>query len=262
MSRMTRFTYLLLGGCALLICLSAYMLISQARALDAAREDLRETRLELARKQAQLLVVGDALTTNQDLAAMAGDASATVARACANQQSDGPQVRALCALSQWASGSFGRFLAAYAGVAAKRVAATSPGEWGQVAADYRALQPLLSRNDDPGQQWAARIAEGVAYADYRRGDLDQARAGAERAAQLDGRSAFVGLTRLKIACAQRRPEEQVRELYSRQRAALEESIENPAAGMDSKYARLELDYFDRDNELRVMCDYAGIPAAS
>lgn len=261
MTKTNRYTYLLLSGCILLIGLSAYMLITQARDLEAAREELGATRTELAQKQSQLLVVSDALMANRDLAGMMTDASDVVSQACSSGKSRADEVRSLCSVAQWMTSPFGRFLAAYAGVAADRVAADSPQDWENVRARYRQLETLLPRELDPGQQWAARIAEGAAYSDYRAGNLAEAQEQVSRAASLDGRSAFVGLTQIKIACASGASEEQVQRMFSEQMRRLEQSIADPAPGMNEKYARLELDYFTSDAELGQVCASADLRAS-
>ena len=255
MTAETRWTYALLAASALLICLSGYMLLSQAQRLKAFQNSLQSTELELARKQAQLLVVSDALRTNVDAAAMRDQGSKVAAQVCSRGDTTARE-RLLCAIVRSNSGAFARFLAAYAGVTAQRAAADDPADFATVRSAYEALRPQLSREVDPGRQWAARVEEGIAYSDYRAGNLDLAEQEANRAWTLDDRSAFVGLTRLKIACATRQPAERIRELHAAQRRLLEESIRNPRAGMDPTYARLELGYYSSDPELELACSYA------
>lgn len=260
MNGQTRWTYALLAASFLLICLSAYILVTQAERLRSFRKQLQSTELELARKQAQLLIVGDALRTNADAAEIRGRTSQLAGQVCARRDVT-PRERLLCAIAQNNSGAFARFLAAYAGVTAQRASAGSATEFNAVKAAYEALRPLLSRDFDPGGQWAARVEEGAAYADYRAGNLELADRRVVEANRLDDRSAFVGLTRLKIACAKRLPAESVRRLHSAQRRLLEESVHSPRPGMDAAYARLELGYFKQDPELNVACAYAKLGSA-
>jgi len=262
MGRTNRLTYLLLGGSFLLICFSAYLLLSQASDLANARKKLDETNRLLAQRQAQLLVLSDALIAAQDQAAMVEGVAAPVQSICSRQRDTNAEVRALCALSEWTTDASGRFVITYAAAAAKRASATSPQDWAAVRTAYSDLKGSLTPQMDPGHQWAARVEEGMAYADYRLGRLGEAGAGAERAFQLDGRSAFVGLTRLKVACASNMSNVKVMQLYSEQRRALEESVKNPIPPMDKRYAGFELDYFDRDAEVRNACAYAKLPAPS
>lgn len=72
MTRTTRLTYALLAGSFILICISVYVLLSQAQDLAKARKELDRTNRELAERQAQLLVVSDALIANQDQVDMVG----------------------------------------------------------------------------------------------------------------------------------------------------------------------------------------------
>lgn len=262
MSGTTRLTYLLLAGSFVLICISVYVLLSQARDLASARDELRETNTELAQRRAQLQVLDEALHTAEDMATMRTGAATAINQICSRPVSANAEVKALCAQAQWATSAFGRFHAAYTGVAAKRAAASTDDDWKAVRSAYVGLKVQLSSEVDPGRLWAARVEEGAAYADYRLGDLVTAEASAQRAFLLDNRSAFVGLTRLKIACAKHRPAEEIAQLYSEQRRNLEESIASPVAPMDKKYAGYELRYFDRDSEVRLVCAYANLPAAS
>lgn len=258
MGRATRLTYLLLVGSFLLIIVSVYLLLSQARDLASSRERLDETNKVLAQRQAQLLVLTDALIATEDQAKTVDQVSAKVQSICSRQRSTNAEVRALCALSEWATSASGRFLAAYAGAAAQRASATSIDDWQAVRGEYAGLSSHLTADLDPGHQWAARIEEGIAYADYRLGKLDEASARADRAFQLDSRSAFVGLTRLKIACSRKEPKDRVAKLYSDQRRNLEESVRNPLPPMDKRYAGYELRSFDRDSEVRLICAYANL----
>jgi hypothetical protein len=259
MSRATRLTYLLLAGSFMLICVSAYLLLSQASDLASARAELDETNRDLAQRQAQLLVLTDALIASEDQAKMVEQVSGKVQSICSRQKDTNAEVRALCALSQWATSYSGRFLAAYAAAAGQRASATSPADWQTVRGEYAGLRGFLTPEVDPGHQWAARVEEGTAYSDYRLGRLKEASAAADRAFQLDRRSAFVGLTRLKIACSKKAPKDAIAKLYSDQRRLLEESVRNPIPPMDKRYAGYELSYFDRDAEVRVVCAYAKLP---
>jgi methyl coenzyme M reductase alpha subunit len=259
MTGATRLTYLLLGGCAVLICVSAYLLLSQASALADSHAKLEATKLQLARRQAQLLVLTDALIATEDQAKQVDKVSGQVTTICTHQADTNAEIRALCALSQWATSSSGRFLAAYATAAGERANADSAADWAKVRAHYAALPALLTTETDPGQLWAARVMEGQAYSDFRLGKLADAAAEADRAYALDHRSAFVGLTRLKIACAKKASKDQVRRQFDTLKKDLEASAQTPVPPMDKTYAGYELGYFKRDAELRSVCAYVELP---
>lgn len=261
MNRDTRWTYALLAGSFLLICLSAYMLLTQGRELRSARENLEATERRLAQKQSQLFVVNDALVTNLHAVEMLGQAARDVEEICAAQRPASGPGRSLCTLAKLSHGAAGRFLAAYARATALRASAESPSDFAAVKAEYIALRPILSPDLDPGRQWAARVEEGVAYADYRLGNLDQAQQQVGNAAEIDDRSAFVRLTALKIACAKGAPATDVRRMYTTALRSLEESVASPRRGMNQHYARLELGYFTQDPELQFVCKYVGLPSA-
>ena len=254
-------TYFLLAGSFILICISIYVLLSQANDLAKARAELDETTQELAQRRSQLQVLDEALQTAKDMASMGAGAAVAINQICSRPVGANAEIRALCAQAQWATSPFSRFHATYTAVAAKRAAASTEEDWTTVRSDYLNLKRQLSPEVDPGKLWAARIEEGIAYADVRLGNLDAAEASASRAFQLDKRSAFVGLTRLKIACAKHLPAAAIVQLYSEQRQNLEDSIANPVPPMDKKYAGYELAYFNRDPEVRRLCAYAQLPAA-
>lgn len=259
MSNETRWTYVLLGGCVILILISAYILFSQGRVLASAQQRLQSTKLELAQKQAQLLVLTDALVAVEDQAKSVDEVSGKVSIICSHQRETNEEVRALCALSEWATSSSGRFVTTYAGAAAERANASSPADWKKVRSEYAALLKLLTPEVDPGHLWKARVWEGLAYSDYRLGNLDQARVEAERAYGLDRRSAFAGLTRLKIGCSAKETNSRIRDQFAALKRDLQESARNPIPPMDKTYAGYELGYFDRDAELGTVCAYANLP---
>ncbi len=260
MIRETRLTYVLLAASFVLILISAYMLLTQARQLTSVRENLQAAERQVAQKQAQLLVLNDALTTNVEAATMLGEASETVEEICAQQGPVAGPGRSLCTLARLTSGTYGRFLISYARVAAQRAAAENPSDFAALKSDYAKLRPLLSPQLDAGGQWSARIDEGLAYAEYRLGNLHQAQQQVKRAAARDDRSAFVWLTALKIACEKETPPAEVRRMHEAALQALQSSVAEPRRGMNERYARLELDYFREDPELKLVCEYAGLPA--
>ncbi len=261
MTRTTRLTYALLAGSFILICISVYVLLSQAQDLAKARKELDRTNRELAERQAQLLVVSDALIANQDQVDMVGRSTREVAKNCARPELLTAPMRALCAVNEWVSSSSGQFVPAYAQATVVRASAASPSDWNEVKSRYQALKSLLEPGVSGHDLWAARIEEGIAYSDYRLGNLNEASSGIERALLLDDRSAFVGLTRLKVGCARKLPKEEIAKLYSDHRRNLEESVKNPKPPMDKRYAGFERGYFDRDPEYRIVCAYAELPAA-
>lgn len=259
MSRLPELTDWLLAGSFVLILVGAYLLATQARDLVDARDHLKQTNQTLGQRQAQLLVLNDALVASNDQAKAVETVSHKVRTICSHQENKNLEVKALCQLSEWATGSSGEFVAAYAATAAERANAASASDWARVRDSYAALPALLAPGTDPGQLWAARVQEGIAYADYRRGNLGQAAGEADQALALDPRSAFAALTSLKIACAQAQPAGRIQALYAEQRQMLVESAKNPTAPMDKRYAGYELGYFDEDAELRDVCAYAKLP---
>lgn len=118
--------------------------------------------------------------------------------------------------------------------------------------------------------WAARAQEGVAYARLQRGDLAAADAAIREATRLDPHAAVVGTTRLKIACARRDPPEAIRADLARLRAVLDGEVARTRSIADPtdivpRNARLERDYVEKDDELFLLCEAAGIaprPAAA
>ena len=260
MNRDARWTYALLAGSFLLICVSLYMLVSQGRQLQTARHNLEATERQLAQKLSQLFVVNDALVTNLHAVSMLNEAAQDVEEICAAQRPVSGPGRSLCTLAKLSHGTAGRFLAAYAQATALRASADSPSDFERVKAEYISLKPILTPDLDPGRQWAARIEEGIAYADYRLGKLDEAQQQVRTAAKLDDRSAFVSLTALKIACSKGASAKDIRQMYDAAHRSLEESVASPRPGMSKHYARLELGYFTQDPELQFICKYASLPS--
>ncbi len=235
-------------------------LAAAVQATSRARAELGRVERAVARKQAQLLVLEDALVANEELLGRLGRASYQYA--CPRDRT-GLTTRELnlCELLGLNANSYADFIGRYTSAAGRRGKADEDNDFAPVREAYERLLPL-AREARVQNAWLARVHEGIAYADYRLRDLDDAQRRIEQAARLDANSAFVALTGLKIACTRQVPREEIRRRYFRQLQRLRAVIANSPAGTPRRYAELELRYFVQDRELTMACAYAGLPAGS
>jgi hypothetical protein len=217
------------------------------------RQQQREADLDLARRQAQAAVLQDALVANEDVAS----GLARAASACPPpRERIGEEWTTtalnLCSLIDVTANSFTDFLGRYTSVTGQRSIAESPPAFQSLRLRYEALLAPANRlpNRNP---WLARVYEGIAYSNYRFGNLEGARAAIDRASQLNSGSALVELTALKIACAQGHSRAQVDERYASQLSRLRRTIREAASAGARIFAERELRYFRNDRERPLVC---------
>ncbi|HMH65429.1 MAG TPA: hypothetical protein VK515_07570 [Rhizomicrobium sp.] len=225
---------------------------------------------DLARKSAtanaQLLVIRDTMIANRDffsdfresMKAVCGSPTAALQTACRNLN------------PQWTA-----FLDAYTQAAIDRAMAQKPEDFLSVEKSYRSTLPLLKEavaDSDAGSSWKARVLEGIAYAQLKEaaGNPDtaafkNAESGIVAAAGLDKKSAFVGITALKIACTKKTDAAAVNAQFLDLKTRLTDEVNRVGKLKDAilgqRNASLELQYLQQDSELYYLCRYANLDPA-
>jgi hypothetical protein len=143
-------------------------------------------------------------------------------------------------------------------------------DFGEVADAFQRFEEVVNRRrgSSENSRWLARAREGVAYARYRQGRLDEAERIIRLASQLRARPAFVGLTRLKVMCAQRAEPARVqaeltemRDYFRNEAVRLSGALErNNSEAMQRvvRDAREDAVLIERDEELFIQCAYTNI----
>lgn len=224
-------------------------------------EDIANGRAELASTRSQLMIASDAAIANRQLVEAAIGVANALRPRCVN-----PRTTAdlnICSLLRTTptTPAYVEFLASYTDATAKRVRASSADDFASIENIYRDLVPKAEvlGNEGAAKQWLARAKEGIAYAQWRQGKLDEGAATIAQAAELDPASAFVGMTSLKIMCARKRPAGEVRKAYSDLSARLArlkaEAARSPFRAV-AENAALEDGYLRADDSIDYFCGYA------
>ena len=253
-----------------LLIWGAYLLATQGRQLEQLRAELVGAREASAQRRAQLLVLEDALVANNDLLAGFGSVSELIDSLCGTGRTGAPRVRIAdlpgatdllnrCSRARSSMSGSMEFVRNYSTVAARRATADSDAEFRSLARAYRELHQQYGASESAG--WQSRLVEGLAYAQYRLGNLPPAEQTARQAMSLDPNSAFAALTALKISCNRDAPAVQIRNRYTEHLGRLRTVAANSPPGIVRRYADLEVHYFQSDPELAVVCDYARLPVS-
>lgn len=297
MTQGNRLTYALMVGAFLLACLSAYLLVTQARSLTLTRDQLEETTRNLNKAGAELkqirgqvddfrnklnlarsgnIYLVDSMEASQDfladqsirvklLCAQTNGADQAVPRSEGDGLNLGDRIDDADFISFCRAFSEGADLRRAASVVAiRRATATSPEEYAMVASEYERLIPKVRT----GGLEAARIYEGLAYSRFRQGRIDDAVSAIRKAQNLAPDLALPAMTSLKIDCRQRAAAQQVRGGLQALRGRLDAKVVRigkilehqsfPAMERALRYAKIERRMVEQDPELYELCSYAGL----
>lgn len=181
-----RLTALTLTLSFMLIAISIYLVVTQGR-------DLTEARREIALRNAGVLYLNQSLSETTRFFAGLKDLVKTVC-----QSDAGGTDRRLC---QTVAGH-ADLLRSLNSAALSRAASVSADDFGETERHYREALQLAERGAvSERARWIGYAREGIAYAHYRRGNLDAAAAAIRQAQQADPTLLVAALTDLKIRCA-------------------------------------------------------------
>lgn len=233
-----RLTVLTLAICLMLILLGVYLVVTQGRDLTAARAELARTKQETAVRNSGLMYLNASIRETNHFFANVKNLLLSVC-----PRAEGAQRRQPCdQLGQQAD-----IIAVFSLAASNRAAAQTREQYREVAGNYaQALRFLESYPDFPDRDRLRAFAhEGMAYARYRQHDLAAAAAAIREARRFNPASLLVGLTEIKIHCAERTDPQNVRAKLNALRNG------EPSDGGEER-ARV----VDQDMELRLVCAYA------
>ena len=263
-SKETKLTYGLLIGAFLLACIGAYLIATQVSALTSARQELEETRTNLGDARAELAAaVADQLYVRDAVYGTSDFLAQTPLGLLCEQRPDDSYIQRLCQ----SQNEYMAILTMFNEATRSRTAV--PRDYKRSLQDYLKFASFLESRPPSGlnNAWLARALEGVAYSQLKLRNLREAEAAIAKAQPLDPNSAIVGITALKVACAQQSEPELVQKEYAGLNQRLEArvaSLSNNAGAIPIalRNAKLEIDLVEQDEELYNLCGYAGVTTVS
>jgi len=141
-----------------------------------------------------------------------------------------------------------------------RIAAPQSGSYDKMREDYRAILRLLEGPPENGEKrsWRAIAEEGIAYADMKRGHVDEAQDRIGRVIKWNPNDAGAGVTALKIMCVQHFPENEVKERFSSLVSRLGNPNRTKRENAGAPNVRRKGELFLTDAELYQLCGYANL----
>lgn len=252
--RLDGYDYINISLLAAVVIISATIIWKLVAIVDADKAIRAE---EASRK----IVAQDALTANNDLSE---EMTGALVQRC--ERTAGYSAAGLSICSGFLSTakyyqSARNFLAAYNDAVSLRLGSSN------FSLTEKAYRKAL---DDPGlaqseTEWRSRVWEGIAYSQFKSGDLKEARKSAAQAVALDPYSEFAGATSLKIACTSLESASSVKTEYFRLFKQLMQHLsemKTRKANLGIRNARLEVEYLQRDAELYHLCAYADLSSES
>ena len=159
---------------------------------------------------------------------------------------------------------YGRLLNYHETTLINRINAKARADYAALIPQYGRYKPLIDaiqwHRPSDRMRWYANANEGIAYSLWRMGQPRRADRFVAKAYAQNDRSGVVGLTYLKVLCANHRPKTEVTARYAAIRSRLTAHFgqvggSDPA---DAANAKFNLLIFDSDAELLKTCAYSGL----